>query len=63
MEAYELLEKKHDDWPRHRRGAIELALRDAYAAGCNARKRMIIVTAMDYAKRESERLANMLSDR
>jgi len=60
MTKDELMAKKHTDWPDDKRGALELALRDAYAAGCNAARCMSLDVALSYAQRTAPRIAEML---
>ena len=42
------------------RDEIELFLRDAYAAGCNAASSRSMVTAMEYAAREAPKLRALI---
>lgn len=62
MTKDELMSKKHTDYPNDKRGALELALRDAYAAGCNAAKHMSLDVAFRYAERTAPKIAEMLVD-
>lgn len=61
-----LLVIRHPEWshknPQDDRGAIELWLRDAYAAGCNAAASKSLLTALEYAKREAPKLAATIAD-
>ena len=60
-----LLKIRHPEWeqkvPQDTRGAIELWLRDAYAAGCNAAASKSLLTALEYAKREAPKLAEAIA--
>lgn len=42
------------------RGELELCLRDAYAAGCNAARSNSLFCAMDYAKQQAPIVAERL---
>lgn len=62
--ALKLLKVQHPKWgPDPDRGALEYALRDAYAAGCSAAQNRSLVTAQEYAKRVAPEVAAMLCTR
>ena len=63
MTAEDILKRPHTGHPTYRvRGALELALRDAYAAGCIAAKTRSLYTAMEYAARNAPIIATMIAD-
>lgn len=62
MTVEEILAKKHPLYKNQKRGALELALRDAYAAGANAGKTVGFPLAMDYAERAAPIVAEMLCE-
>ena len=51
---------EHPKGENDKRDDIELFLRDAYAAGCNAARSGSMYTAMEYAGREAPRLRALL---
>lgn len=57
----EILAVPGEKWSGVTRGALEYAIRDAYAAGCSAAQRMSIYTAMEYAAREAPGVAQKLA--
>lgn len=50
----------HHRAPGDKRDEVELFLRDAFAAGCQAAREMSLVTAAVYAKREAPKLRAIL---
>ncbi len=50
----------HPRAPNDKRSELELCLRDAYAAGCQAAASRSLITAMDYAKRQAPIVAERI---
>lgn len=55
------IEGAHPRSPHDKRDEIELFIRDAYAAGCQAAQERSLFTAMEYAAREAPKLRAVIA--